>query len=52
MGRGIPRIPLIALISHAMTNEKEKALDAGCATCIEKPINPDTFTEQFEHHLF
>ena len=47
----VPRIPLIALTSHAITNEKEKALEAGCTTCIEKPINPDTFAEQLEHYL-
>jgi two-component system, cell cycle response regulator DivK len=47
----VPQTPLIALISHAMTNEKKKALDAGCTTCIEKPINPDTFVEQLEHYL-
>lgn len=47
----VPRIPLIALISHAMTNEKKKALDAGCTACIEKPINPDTFAEQLERYL-
>lgn len=44
----VPRIPLIALISHAMANERDKALKAGCAACIEKPIDPDTFAEQLE----
>ncbi len=47
----VPQIPLIALISHAMTNEKEKALNAGCTACIEKPIDPDTFAEQLERYL-
>jgi two-component system cell cycle response regulator DivK len=46
-----PRIPLIALTSYAITNEKEKALDAGCTACIEKPINPDIFAEQLERYL-
>jgi two-component system cell cycle response regulator DivK len=46
-----PRIPLIALTSYAITNEKEEALDAGCTACIEKPINPHTFAEQLERYL-
>jgi len=47
----VPQIPLIALISHAMTNEKEKALNAGCTACIEKPIDPSTLAEQLECYL-
>ena len=48
----VPRIPLIALISHAMANERDKALSAGCTACIEKPIDPDTFAEQIERYLY
>ena len=48
----VPQVPLIALISHAMTNERDKALNAGCTAYIEKPIDPDTFTEQLERYLY
>jgi len=48
----VPRIPLIGLISHAMANERDKALAAGCTACIEKPIDPDTFAEQVERYLY
>jgi two-component system cell cycle response regulator DivK len=44
----LPRIPLIALVSHVVANEKDRALKAGCSACIEKPINPDTFAEELE----
>jgi CheY-like chemotaxis protein len=48
----VPQTPLIALISHAMANERDKALSAGCTACIEKPIDPDTFAEQVERYLY
>jgi two-component system cell cycle response regulator DivK len=47
-----PWTPLIALTSHDMTNEKEKAINAGCTACIEKPIDSDTFAEQLERYLY
>lgn len=48
----VPQIPLIALISHAITNERDKVLKAGCTAYIEKPIDPDTFAEQLECYLY
>ncbi len=48
----VPQIPLIALTSHAMTNERDRALGAGCTACIEKPIDSDTFAEQLECYLY
>jgi len=48
----VPWIPLIALTSHAMTNERDGALSAGCTACIEKPIDSDTFAEQLECYLY
>lgn len=48
----VPWIPLIALTSHAMTNERDRALSAGCTACIEKPIDSDTFAEQLERYLY
>jgi len=44
-------VPIIAVTSYAMTGDREKALAAGCSGYIEKPINPDTFLQQVEHHL-
>jgi two-component system cell cycle response regulator DivK len=44
-------VPIIAVTSYAMTGDREKALEAGCTGYIEKPINPDTFMQQVEHHL-
>ena len=48
----VPQTPLIGLISHAMANERDKALMAGCTSCIEKPINPDTFADDVERYLY
>ncbi len=45
------KIPIIALTSHAMTGDKQKALLAGCTGYIEKPINPETFLQEIEKYL-
>jgi CheY-like chemotaxis protein len=39
----IANIPIIAVTSYAMTGDRERVLEAGCTSYIEKPINPDTF---------
>jgi two-component system cell cycle response regulator DivK len=39
-------IPIIAVTSHAMPGDREKALEAGCTGYIEKPIDPDTFVAE------
>lgn len=44
-------VPIVAVTSYAMSGDREKALEAGCTGYIEKPINPDTFMQQVEHHL-
>ena len=41
-------IPVVALTSYAMDGDREKALDAGCAGYISKPISPKTFISQFQ----
>jgi two-component system, cell cycle response regulator DivK len=38
--------PIIAVTSHAMVGDREKALAAGCNGYIEKPINPETFVAE------
>jgi len=44
-------LPIVALTSHAMVGDKEKALKAGCTGYIEKPINTETFIAQIEEYL-
>jgi CheY-like chemotaxis protein len=44
-------IPIVAVTSHAMVGDRARVLSAGCEGYIEKPINPDTFMSEVEHHL-
>ena len=44
----LQKTPIVAITSHAMTGDREKALLAGCTGYIEKPINPDTFIAEIE----
>jgi CheY-like chemotaxis protein len=44
-------IPIVAVTSHAMVGDREKAVAAGCNGYIEKPINPNTFISEVEAHL-
>lgn len=44
-------VPIVAVTSYAMVGDRERALAAGCAGYIEKPIDPDTFVSQVEAHL-
>ncbi|PKN18951.1 MAG: response regulator [Deltaproteobacteria bacterium HGW-Deltaproteobacteria-6] len=43
--------PIVAVTSHAMVGDREKAMQVGCNGYIEKPINPDTFMAEVELHL-
>ncbi len=47
----INRIPIVAVTSHAMAGDKEKALAIGCVGYIEKPFDPDTFVSEIEKYL-
>ena len=47
----LAKTPIVAVTSYAMPGDREKALQAGCAGYIEKPINPSSFGAQVESYL-
>ena len=47
----IADIPIIAVTSYAMTGDRERILEAGCTSYIEKPINPDIFHAEISQFL-
>ena len=44
-------IPLVALTSYAMAGDRDRALAAGFAAYIEKPIVTETFVAEVSRHL-
>jgi CheY-like chemotaxis protein len=48
---GYQSVPVIALTSYAMAEDKKKALASGCDGYIAKPINPDTFMDEIRKYL-
>ena len=44
-------IPVIALTAHAMSNDREKAMDAGCDEFETKPVTLPTLIEKIEKLL-
>jgi CheY-like chemotaxis protein len=44
-------IPIVALTAHAMAQDREQALLAGCSGYISKPINTRTLSDQLQEFL-
>src|SRR5215475_15482735 len=44
-------IPVLAVTSYAMKGDREKALAAGCAGYVTKPIDKTTFIQEVTAHL-
>jgi signal transduction histidine kinase/ActR/RegA family two-component response regulator len=47
-----PQIPIVAQTAHAMDNDKERCLKAGCNNYLPKPIDPDEFILTIGEYLF
>lgn len=45
-------IPIVAVTAYAMAGDQEKALEAGCAEVITKPIHAVSFLKTLERHFF
>ena len=50
-GGATSRIPIVALTAHAMAGDRERALEAGCAGYVSKPIDTRTFAAQVREVL-
>lgn len=44
-------IPIVAVTSHAMVGDCEKAMASGATGYIEKPIDPDNFIQRMESYF-
>ncbi len=49
--KALADIPLVGVSSFAMPGDRARALQAGFAGYIEKPINPDTFAQEVKRFL-
>lgn len=49
--RTLQDIPIVGVSSYAMPGDRARALKAGFAGYIEKPINPDTFAQEVKKFL-
>ena len=47
----LAKIPIIALTAHAMTGDRERALEAGCSDYVSKPINLRDLMSKLRQYL-
>ena len=47
----LKHVPIIAVTSHAMVGDREKAMASGANGYIEKPIDPDNFIQRMESYF-
>jgi len=47
----LKHIPIVAVTSHAMVGDREKALESGATGYIEKPVDPDNFIQKMESYF-
>jgi len=48
---GIKPTPIIALTAHALKEEEEESLEAGCTAHISKPVKKAPFLETIYKHI-
>jgi PAS domain S-box-containing protein len=46
-----PKLPIIALTAHALTDEKNRCLEAGCNDYISKPVDYQKLTKMIDQYL-
>lgn len=45
------QMPIIGLSAHAMSGDKERALQAGCSDYLTKPLNDSLLFDRLAHYL-
>ena len=45
------KIPVIAVTSHAMSDDNTRALEAGCDAYFSKPVSPRTLLDKIREYL-
>ena len=48
---GLRRIPIIAITSHAMMGDEQRAREAGCDDYMAKPIHEDELLAKIKHFI-